>query len=210
MTAQWDYTKPSKVSLQPSDKVYDQFDPVQSVKTIKSISDGIWYVSGGAGGSIFVQLLLSIASSSKPGNKSMAKHKELYKWSRVNGMSGSEDQMYTVMGNVIWCNDPSEFPDDEQQYIVAAKFTTPDWFDTFMSGRVLGLVTKVGGYLSHAAITARELKIPCVLQARVAAKKLANAKFAIIMTRPETGTMFIANPIKVKVVDNETDHAPNV
>lgn len=45
--------------------------------------------------------------------------------------------------------------------ILVARTTDPSWVSTFLSAR--GLVIDVGGALSHAAIIARELGVPCVI-----------------------------------------------
>ncbi len=45
--------------------------------------------------------------------------------------------------------------------ILVARATDPSWVSTFLAAR--GLVIDVGGALSHAAIIARELGVPCVI-----------------------------------------------
>ena len=57
-------------------------------------------------------------------------------------------------------------PDDdiEADEILIAPFTDPSWSSLmFISS---GLVVDIGGALSHAAVVARELDLPCVVNTR--------------------------------------------
>ena len=48
--------------------------------------------------------------------------------------------------------------------------TRPEYLHLFREA--VGVVTDAGGILSHAAITARELKIPCIIGTEIATKVL--------------------------------------
>jgi phosphohistidine swiveling domain-containing protein len=75
----------------------------------------------------------------------------------VNGIGVSAG---TVDGIVRVVTDPS-FADVEPDEILVAPVTDPSWSSImFISS---ALVVDIGGPLSHAAVVARELKIPCVV-----------------------------------------------
>jgi phosphoenolpyruvate synthase/pyruvate phosphate dikinase len=54
--------------------------------------------------------------------------------------------------------------------ILVTKFTEPGWTPLFP--RLAGVVTEVGGILSHAAIISREYNLPAVLNVKEATTKL--------------------------------------
>jgi phosphohistidine swiveling domain-containing protein len=74
-----------------------------------------------------------------------------------------------VEGLVRIVDDPT-FQDVEPGEILVAPTTDPSWCSImFVSA---ALVIDLGGMLSHAAVVARELEIPCVVNARDATKRL--------------------------------------
>jgi rifampicin phosphotransferase len=65
-----------------------------------------------------------------------------------------------VEGIVRVVDDPA-FAEVEPDEILVARLTDPSWSSImFISA---GLIVDTGGALSHAALVARELKIPCVV-----------------------------------------------
>ena len=56
--------------------------------------------------------------------------------------------------------------------VLVAKMTNPDWLPTMR--RAAALVTDTGGMTCHAAIVARELKVPCIVGARTATRDLSD------------------------------------
>jgi pyruvate,water dikinase len=56
--------------------------------------------------------------------------------------------------------------------ILVCRFTDPAWTPLF--GAIAGIVTETGGRLSHAAIVAREHRIPAVIGVPDAMATLAN------------------------------------
>jgi pyruvate,water dikinase len=56
--------------------------------------------------------------------------------------------------------------------VLVAKMTNPDWLPTMR--RASALVTDTGGMTCHAAIVARELKVPCIVGARTATRDLTD------------------------------------
>ncbi|MCW3039237.1 MAG: PEP-utilizing protein mobile region [Solirubrobacterales bacterium] len=66
----------------------------------------------------------------------------------------------TVEGLVRVVDDPG-FADVEDGEILVARFTDPSWASIMYCSAAL--VVEVGGALSHAAVVARELGVPCVM-----------------------------------------------
>ncbi len=81
-------------------------------------------------------------------------HRVGLKGSRV---AGSGD----VVGRVRVCSDVSELDEFQPGEVLVTRFTDPSWSQVFSTAG--GLVTEVGGWLSHAAILAREKNLAAVV-----------------------------------------------
>jgi len=62
--------------------------------------------------------------------------------------------------------------------ILVARITTPAWTPLF--ALAAGVVTDVGGPLSHSSIVAREYHIPAVLGTGVATERLSSGQHIIV------------------------------
>ena len=62
--------------------------------------------------------------------------------------------------------------------VLVTKMTTPLFTPAIM--KASALVTDVGGILSHAAIIARELGIPCVVGTKDATKRLSDGDLIVV------------------------------
>ena len=69
---------------------------------------------------------------------------------------------------------PDEFDQMRQGDILVARITTPAWTPLFALAS--GIVTDVGGPLSHSSIVAREYHIPAVLGTGVATERLSSGQ----------------------------------
>jgi phosphohistidine swiveling domain-containing protein len=69
-----------------------------------------------------------------------------------------------VVGRVRVIHDPDEVDSFCRGEVLVARFTDPTWTPLFPL--VGGVITEVGGWLSHAAIVAREYQIPAIVGAR--------------------------------------------
>jgi pyruvate, water dikinase len=67
-------------------------------------------------------------------------------------------------GRVRIVRDPSDFGRVEPGDVLVTTTTTPAWTPLFPS--LAALVTATGGILSHAAVVAREYRLPAVVDAR--------------------------------------------
>jgi rifampicin phosphotransferase len=69
---------------------------------------------------------------------------------------------------------PGEFDQMRPGEILVAKITTPAWTPLF--ALAAGIVTDVGGPLSHSSIVAREYQIPAVLGTGVATERIRSGQ----------------------------------
>jgi phosphohistidine swiveling domain-containing protein len=84
-------------------------------------------------------------------------------------ISGTGASSGVVEGPVRVVEDPS-FADVEPNEVLVAPTTDPSWSSIMYVSSAL--VVDLGGMLSHAALVARELEIPCVVNARDATRRL--------------------------------------
>ena len=101
---------------------------------------------------------------------------DLEKWSpaqvgdldqMIHGIGASPGQV-TAPASVL--NGPEDFGRMSQGQVLVAAITTPAWTPLF--ALAAGVVTDVGGPLSHSSIVAREYGIPAVLGTGVATKRI--------------------------------------
>jgi pyruvate,water dikinase len=79
-----------------------------------------------------------------------------------------------VVGIARVIHGPGEFNQMRRGDILVAKITTPAWTPLF--ALALGVVTDVGGPLSHSSIVAREYHIPAVLGTGVATERISSGQ----------------------------------
>jgi phosphohistidine swiveling domain-containing protein len=95
--------------------------------------------------------------------------------SDIIGVSGSGG---TATGKVCIIKSPAEFDKLQPGEILVCTYTDPEWTPLFTLAA--GVVVDTGGTLSHAAIVAREYKIPAVLATGDATKKLKDGEFVVV------------------------------
>lgn len=88
----------------------------------------------------------------------------------LKGMAASPG---TSEGKIYRIENPEVSADCPRGYIIVAEFTTTHL--TKALHKCSGIITEKGGITSHAAIVARELGIPCIVNCKDALKKLNNA-----------------------------------
>jgi len=90
----------------------------------------------------------------------------------LTGMPASPGR---ISGKVKFVNSPSELSGLSKGDIIVTSFLTPDFVSYIKkSQNNFGIITDKGGLTCHAAIVARELKIPYIAAAMSATKKLKN------------------------------------
>ena len=77
----------------------------------------------------------------------------------------------SVTGQVRVITDVAEIDSFEAGEILIARMTDPTWYPLFPKAR--GIVTEIGGWLSHAAIVAREYDLPAIVGVDGACRALA-------------------------------------
>jgi len=87
----------------------------------------------------------------------------------IKGVPGSPGR---ITGPARVIHGPAEFDQMRQGDILVARITTPAWTPLFALAS--GIITDVGGPLSHSSIVAREYHIPAVLGTGVATARLHN------------------------------------
>jgi rifampicin phosphotransferase len=89
----------------------------------------------------------------------------------IKGLGGSAGQV-TAAARVL--AGPQEFSQMEPGEVLVASITTPAWTSLFAMAS--GVVTDIGGPLSHSSIVAREYGIPAVLGTAVATRRIASGE----------------------------------
>ncbi|HEX3640990.1 MAG TPA: PEP-utilizing enzyme, partial [Ktedonobacteraceae bacterium] len=92
-----------------------------------------------------------------------------------------------VTGQARVIHGPGEFEQMRQGDILVARITTPAWTPLFALAS--GIVTDVGGPLSHSSIVAREYHIPAVLGTGVATERLSSGQRVAVDGDAGTVTM---------------------
>jgi rifampicin phosphotransferase len=93
----------------------------------------------------------------------------------IKGIGASPGRV-TALARVI--HGPGEFNLMHQGDILVAKITTPAWTPLF--ALAAGIVTDVGGPLSHSSIVAREYQIPAVLGTGVATERIRSGQYITV------------------------------
>ena len=78
---------------------------------------------------------------------------------------------HAVTGRVRVITDVAAIDTFEEEEILVARMTDPTWYPLFSKAR--GIVTEIGGWLSHAAIVAREYDLPAIVGVDGACRTLA-------------------------------------
>ncbi len=92
----------------------------------------------------------------------------------VNELKGLPGSNGKVKGRVKIMHALSDSPKLKPGDILVAKVITPSWTPIFIT--VAAIVTDIGGVLSHAAVVAREYKIPAVVGAQTATTMLKDGQ----------------------------------
>ncbi|MFA6272376.1 MAG: PEP-utilizing enzyme [Patescibacteria group bacterium] len=83
-------------------------------------------------------------------------------------LHGTVAQRGKIVGHVRIVHDPKNITSFTKGDILVASMTRPEYLP--LMKKAGGFITDSGGLLSHAAITARELKKPCIVGTKVATK----------------------------------------
>ena len=134
---------------------------VRSERHAGSPQDTEWAI---AGGKTYIVQTRPITTLSRAGSPAAEKHEVLVQG--LPAVPGAASGVVRVLEDV---SEGGRLQDGE---VLVAKMTNPDWLPTMR--RASALVTDTGGMTCHAAIVARELKVPCIVGARTATKDLTD------------------------------------
>jgi pyruvate,water dikinase len=93
----------------------------------------------------------------------------------ISGLAASPGE---ATGRVRVLSSPSESDQFRDGEVLVAAMTNPDWVPTMR--RAAALVTDGGGMTCHAAIVARELRVPCVVGTRKATQVLREGELVTV------------------------------
>jgi pyruvate,water dikinase len=95
----------------------------------------------------------------------------------------------SITAQAVVLDGPEDFGKMSPGEILVANITTPAWTPLF--AMAAGVVTDVGGPLSHGSIVAREYGIPAVLGTGVATRRIRNGQ--TITVDGSSGTVTLHN-----------------
>lgn len=103
---------------------------------------------------------------------------------RFSGIVASKGKGIIVSGRVKIVRDPSKAKNFKNGNILVSPFTAPEYL--FLMKEASAVITDSGGLTSHAAITSRELGIPCIVGTRIATKVLKDGDIVEVNTKMGT------------------------
>lgn len=89
-------------------------------------------------------------------------------------LEGIPASVGTANGKVKKIFSPNDFSDFEQGSILVTEMTSPLFLPIMR--KASAIITDIGGLLCHAAIVAREFRIPCIVNTKEATKILKNGQ----------------------------------
>ena len=109
-------------------------------------------------------------------------------------------------GKVCKLDAPSQFDRFQDNAILVAEMTDPDWVP--IMARAAAIVTNHGGRTSHAAIVSRELGLPAVVGARDATRILQDGQEVTVSCAEGAEGFVYAGIAEVEVKDSATSDLP--
>jgi len=105
-----------------------------------------------------------------------------------NTIKGAGTSAGQVTASACVLHGPEDFGQMQPGYILVASVTTPAWTPLFAMAS--GVVTDIGGPLSHGSIVAREYGIPAVMGTGVATRRIQNGQTITVDGGAGTVTLF--------------------
>ena len=93
-------------------------------------------------------------------------------------IKGTPASLGTIKGKVKILRDPSESHKVKKGDILITEMTDPLYMHAIM--RAGGIITNIGGVLSHAAIVSREFHIPCIVGTEKATEVLKDNQIIVL------------------------------
>ncbi len=93
-------------------------------------------------------------------------------------LKGTPASLGTIRGRVKILRDPSESHKIKRGDILVTEMTDPLYMHAVMKAG--GIITNIGGVLSHAAIVSREFHIPCIVGTEKATEILKDDQIIVL------------------------------
>ena len=119
----------------------------------------------------------------------------------LKGIGGS---MGTVTAPARVLGGPQDFGQMQPGDVLVASITTPAWTSLFAMAS--GVVTDIGGPLSHSSIVAREYGIPAVLGTAVATRRIRSGQ--MIKVDGDAGTVRLLDGQEAEAIESPTTSSP--
>jgi pyruvate,water dikinase len=119
----------------------------------------------------------------------------------IKGIAGS---MGTITAPARVLAGPQDFSQMQPGDVLVASITTPAWTSLFAMAS--GVVTDIGGPLSHSSIVAREYGIPAVLGTAVATRRIHSGQ--MIKVDGDAGTVALLDGEKSEVIEPVAKTSP--
>ena len=119
----------------------------------------------------------------------------------LKGIGGS---MGTVTAPARVLGGPQDFGQMQPGDVLVASITTPAWTSLFAMAS--GVVTDIGGPLSHSSIVAREYGIPAVLGTAVATRRIRSGQ--MIKVDGDAGTVRLLDGQEPEAIESPTTSSP--
>ncbi len=119
----------------------------------------------------------------------------------LKGIAGS---MGTVTAPARVLGGPQDFGQMQPGDVLVASITTPAWTSLFAMAS--GVVTDIGGPLSHSSIVAREYGIPAVLGTAVATRRIRSGQ--MIKVDGDAGTVRLLDGQEPEAIESPTTSSP--
>jgi rifampicin phosphotransferase len=119
----------------------------------------------------------------------------------IKGIAGS---MGSVTAPARVLGGPQDFGQMQPGDVLVASITTPAWTSLFAMAS--GVVTDIGGPLSHSSIVAREYGIPAVLGTAVATRRIRSGQ--LIKVDGDAGTVRLLDGQEIEEIESPTKSSP--
>lgn len=111
---------------------------------------------------------------------------------RIETLKGLGVSRGVIEGPVRVVHDPAQARDFPDGAILVCKTTDPGWAPLFMVAGAI--VTDIGGMLSHGAVVARELGVPCIVNTKTGTRDLRDGDIVALDGTTGEITLLLAAP----------------
>lgn len=145
----------------------------QIIKNLKNKTVNGSYLDEDRFNKIYAEVLGKQASDVSMWGQKRRLTKEEFKEEKIgNELKGTVASEGLVQGKAFVIQNDEDLKDFPEGYILVTSMTTPKFLPVMQ--KAIGMVTDFGGVMSHPAIIARELKLPCIVGTKYASLTIKN------------------------------------